>query len=531
MISNKLHIMKRQISTLGLLFTSVSAILGSGWLFGAYYAASLAGPASLLSWLIGALMIIVVAFVFAEVCSMVPITGSSARIPHLTHGTVTSFIFSWVIWLTYLALGPTELQAIMQYLSAYFPSLMNQQGALSASGFGLAALLLFCICVINFFSIRWLTRANSVLTIFKIIIPLGVSLVILYYFFTPSRTIHAGGSPFLPFGMHGVLTAISAGGVVFTFNAFKLAAEVAGEAKNPRFALPIAIVGSVVICMVLYVLLQVAFLSSLTPQLVAHGWGHLAFSDKLGPFASIADLDHIAFIKPLILIGAIIGPFAAALVYCTSSARSIYAMSENGYVPQIFQKITQNDNPIYGILIFFVLGLCMFLPFHGWQQMVQFLTSLLAVTYLIAPVNCYAMRYRLPHYPRTFRLPFGKCWSLLAFAFCSLMVYWTGWDTISKSCLLIVVGLVVIGFYRLTQKKTHRFSWNVTQSIWFWVYLAGMLLISYLGNFGGGRGDIDEVTAAMLIFALCWFVINLAAWLSLSSDEMSCRIKQAIRMG
>ncbi len=522
--------MKRQISNSGLLFTSVSAILGSGWLFGAYYAASFAGPASILSWVIGGLMIIVVAFVFAEVCTMVPVTGSSTRIPHLTHGTMTSFIFSWIIWLTYLALGPTELQAVLQYLSAYFPSLMNEQGALSTHGFVIAAGLLFIICTINFFSIRWLTRLNSFLTIFKIIIPLIVSLVILAYFFEPVKVIHSGGSTFAPFGLHGVLIAISAGGVIFTFNAFKLAAEVAGEAKNPKFALPFAIIGSVVICMILYLLLQTAFLSSITPKLLEHGWKNIGFANKLGPFSSIAHLDNLSILNPLILVGAIIGPFAAALVYCTSASRSIYAMSENGYVPALFQKVTTNKNPIYGIVIFFVLGLLMFAPFQGWQAMVQFLTSLLAITYVIAPVNCYTMRDKLPNFDRPFKLPFGKAWSLLAFFFCTLMVYWTGWETISKACFLIMLGLGVIFIYRLTQSSSARFSWNIKESLWFWAYLVGLLVISYCGNYGDGLGYISGAQAAVLLFVLCFVIIRLASKLSLSSAEMTQRIQNAIEL-
>jgi amino acid transporter len=76
--------MQRSIPTFGLLFTSVSAIIGSGWLFSAFYTATLAGPAATLAWIIGGIFVLVIAFVFAEVCSMLPITGSSARVPQYT---------------------------------------------------------------------------------------------------------------------------------------------------------------------------------------------------------------------------------------------------------------------------------------------------------------------------------------------------------------------------------------------------------------------------------------------------------------
>ena len=85
---------------LGLLFMSMSAILGSGWLFASSYANTLAGPSSLVAWCVGGLLVIIIAFVFAEICTMIPVVGASSRIPHYTHGTLTSYAFAWIIWLS-----------------------------------------------------------------------------------------------------------------------------------------------------------------------------------------------------------------------------------------------------------------------------------------------------------------------------------------------------------------------------------------------------------------------------------------------
>ena len=123
--------MKRSISTFGLLLTSVSAIVGSGWLFSAYYTASIAGPAAILSWVIGGISLVIVAFVFAEICGMLPVTASSTRIPQYTHGTIVSFMFAWMIWLSYLALMAAEVQAVIQYSSFYLPhSIVSAMGAM-----------------------------------------------------------------------------------------------------------------------------------------------------------------------------------------------------------------------------------------------------------------------------------------------------------------------------------------------------------------------------------------------------------------
>jgi amino acid transporter len=89
--------MRRSISPLTLLFASVSAILGSGWLFASFYTARLAGPSVILAWILGGFAVVVIAFVFAELCALLPVTGSSTRIPQYTHGVFVSFLFSWFI--------------------------------------------------------------------------------------------------------------------------------------------------------------------------------------------------------------------------------------------------------------------------------------------------------------------------------------------------------------------------------------------------------------------------------------------------
>ncbi|MDA0911478.1 MAG: amino acid permease, partial [Proteobacteria bacterium] len=202
----------RNISIAGLLFSSISAILGSGWLFAASQTASYAGHAAMLSWIIGALLIMIIAFVFAEICTMIPVTGSSTRIPHITHGTLVSFIFAWIIWLSYLTLAPTEVQAIIQYLAVFFPTLINtSSGGLSASGFGFAAFLLLLISILNTYSLHWLIRANNFLTIIKIIVPSIIAIIILVivYHLHQSTPVTSANLSFARFASSGVLSAIS----------------------------------------------------------------------------------------------------------------------------------------------------------------------------------------------------------------------------------------------------------------------------------------------------------------------------------
>ena len=82
---------KRSIGKISLLFTAIGGIIGSGWLFGPYYASQVAGPASLLSWVIGGVLMMLIALTFAELSAMLPLVGGVARFSHFSHGTFVQF--------------------------------------------------------------------------------------------------------------------------------------------------------------------------------------------------------------------------------------------------------------------------------------------------------------------------------------------------------------------------------------------------------------------------------------------------------
>ncbi|HJO92950.1 MAG TPA: APC family permease [Victivallales bacterium] len=515
--------MKRNISIIGLLFMSMSAIIGSGWLFAASYADTLAGSASLVSWVVGGILVIIIAFVFAEVCTIVPVIGSSSRIPHFTHGTLTSYAFAWITWLSYLIYAPTEVQATIQYLSVKYPSLtVSGAGALSTQGYLLAAAILLLFSIINVYSIRWLVRANSILTVIKVIIPVFVSIVILCYFFTSfGQIMHPAGAPFSTHGLHGILTAISVVGIIFAFNGFKLAAEMAGDCKNPKVALPIAIIGSVVICLFIYLLLQTAFLSATGP-------GSNLANSHLGPFASLAKDHNLKMLVPFIYAGAIIAPIAAGLMYFSSASKSLYGMSKNGYLPGIFGKINAHDNPVYSIFITFIVGLLIFLFFKGWDTMASIITVLFALTYVVGTISMSTLRVKLPKIRRPFRLVFGHLWSIVAFFACTLMFYWCGWDIVYKADIIIAIGMVCLFLYKFYKRKTVHIELNFKQSIWLWIYLVGASVISYLSTFGG-INVLSNALGSILLFILCVITLLLAMFVTRKPEEIQESIAEAMR--
>ena len=502
---------KRSISSLSLLFTSTSAILGSGWLFAAYYTAQLAGPGALLAWLIGGFAVIIIAYTYAEISAMIPIVGSTSRIPLYTHGTIVSYVYAWIIWLAYIVIAPTETQAVIQYLSYFFPELTHVGGKLTEQGYVVATLLMFGMTALNVFSIRWLIRFNNGLTVMKLILPIFICIIILMHFFTPGKILHPLHSKFLIYGIHGVLSAISTGGIVFAFNGFKQACELAGEAKNPKRAIPLAVIGSVVIALVIYLLLQATLFSSLVPENIKHGWMNLTLPGAQSPLAGVIEQTKINWLMPFLYVGAIVGPLAAGLMYVSSSARSLYSMSKNDYLPRFFEKRNKHGHPWIAVLVCFCLGLVAFAPLPGWKNMVSFLASLMAASYVITPICLLALRKQAPDCNRPLKLPFVTLWTTLAFYLCNLLTYWSGWFIISKMIICIAISVILLLGYHYGTKRGRQLHLDFKAANWLWPYFGGMGLFSYLGSFGGHNiipFGWDMIALLLFSIAIMWLALK-----------------------
>lgn len=221
--------LRRDIGLIGLIWTSVGSIIGSGWLFGALFAAQVAGTAALVSWGIGALAITVLAFVHAELGAMYPVSGGTARFPHYAFGSVAGASFGWFSWLQAVATAPIEVMASLNYLSVHATWVQTEKNQLTAAGYGLAVAFMAFFVLVNFFGIRWLAHTNSVATWWKLAIPLLTIAALAGTTFHGSNFGHQG---FAPFGVEGVLSAVSTSGIIFALLGFEQADQLAGRAAT-----------------------------------------------------------------------------------------------------------------------------------------------------------------------------------------------------------------------------------------------------------------------------------------------------------
>lgn len=530
---------KNKLSVGSLIAVGIGTIMGSGWMFSAQYTSEYAGPASILSWIIGAILMVFIALTFAESCTIVPVQGSSSRIPHITHGTLLSYIFAWITWISYLVLAPIEVQAVIQYLAVFYPDLINvKTGALSVYGIPLAVVMLLVFSVFNFYSLRWLVKANNVITLFKVIVPIivGASLLALCYTLPQlsTKTVEHGFK-FMPYGINGVFSAISLGGIGYAFVGFKTIVEMAGNTKNPSKAIPIATIGTILVCLFIFLFLQIAYVMIASKYVHNNQWGMQdIFSNgnsSFGAFALIAQNLGQTWIMYFLYFGAILFPLVAGLLYFCVALNSLSAMVSNGYMPKILNKLNPvTSKPLYAITLNFLIAMIMFAPFPGWKTMTTFLTSLISLTYLTGATSTLAMRHRLPNIDRPFKLKGVFLISLLGVFSSTLVFLWSGWDIVSKSGIAICIAIFMLGTYRsLGADKSEKISWHFKQSIWFWFYIVAVSIVSYLSDFNG-IGFLDFYSAAAILLIISFITCIIAKHYCLTSREIQQGIDSALHL-
>lgn len=476
------------MGTFALMMVGLGSMIGSGWLFGAWRAAQIAGPAAIISWIIGMIVILFIALSYSELGSMFPEAGGMVKYTQYSHGSFIGFIAGWANWIAIVSVIPVEAVASVQYMSSWpwewakWTSNLIHNGTLTGEGLGFASVLLIIYFLLNFWTVNLFSKANSLITIFKIIIP-GLTIGALLF-----TGFHGGnftsGSSIAPNGWASVLTAVATSGIVFAFNGFQSPINMAGEAKNPGKSIPIAVVGSLLVATVIYVLLQIAFIGAVEPSMIVHGWSHLNFNS---PFADLAIALNINWLVIILYADAFVSPSGTGITYTATTSRMIYGMEKNKYMPSIFGKL----HPLYGVprqaMIFNLIVSFIFLfLFRGWGVLAEIISVATLISYITGPVTVMTLRRTAADLYRPLRLKGLSVVAPLGFVFASLVLYWARWPLTGQVLFIILIGLPIY-FYYQAKAKWKGFRRNFKGGVWMVVYLLSMMVISWLGSekFGG----------------------------------------------
>ncbi|MGH3253827.1 MAG: APC family permease [Streptosporangiaceae bacterium] len=445
-----------------LLFLSVTAIIGSGWLFAALKSAALAGPAAIVAWAIGGAFIIFIAFTYMEPAGMLPRSGAIVRYPALTHGPWTGWLLGWAYWLSAITVPAIEAEAVVTYVGGQEPSsgiLVTQAGVPEMRWpqgilFGIGLMLLF-FCL-NYFGVRLLSEVNRWLTWWKIIIP-SLTAIFLFIFTVKNNytSLAFGGTKgFAPYGTAAIFGAISSSGILFSYLGFRQALDYAGEAKNPQRHVPLATVLAVVIGFAVYVTIQIGFTGAVNwhnagvhpgdwAGLLSSPWSASPLVDAF----KAAGIGWLGTWATILVVDAGISPSATGWVYLGTSARTNYGLAVNGALPKTLERPNRWHIPWLSLVVALVIGCIFFIPTPSWYTLVGFISSATALTYIMGGTSTLLFRRFAPQLYRPYRLPFA--WVMAPVGFCAawMVVYWSGYSTLIQVYGAVFVGLPIFVWY------------------------------------------------------------------------------------
>ena len=492
---------KRTIGPFALMLSGVTCIVGSGWLFGAYKAAQLAGPAAIFSWILGGLAVLLIGLTVMELGIMMPKSGGMVHYLQESHGPLTGFLGAWANWIAIVVIIPTEAAASTQYVASWnfqwAHNLFNPAtGTLTQTGLLFSGVLLIFYFLLNYWSLQLFVKSMKWITYYKLIVPLLTIALLVGASFHADNFV-AVKHTIAPYGWGSVLTAISTCGIVFAFNGFQTPVNLAGECKNPTKAIPIAIVGSILFCIVLYVLLQIAFVGSLSPKSISHGWHHIFFSS---PYAQLAVVLNLNLLAVLLYLDAFISPSGAGLTYLAVVSRMLYGMNQNKQMPDFVGKLHPKYRiPRGAIIVNIVVSFVFLYLFRGWGKLAGVLSVAAVISYLAGPVTFATLRKFEPLRERPFRLPLGNIIAPAAFIVSSLVLYWSSWPLDGEVIFVVLSGLFIYAYYQNKQGWS-SLSKQIKSSIWFITYMVTIAGISFVGGKTfGGLGYISTMWSQILV--------------------------------
>ncbi|MDP9886194.1 amino acid transporter [Sinomonas atrocyanea] len=522
------HPLKRVVGFWGLMFVSLGSIIGSGWLLGALGAAKSAGPASIISWLIAAVMLIVLALIHADLGAAYPVAGGTARYPLYAFGALAGFSAGWVGYLQAVTIAPIEVEGAITYLEsapwAKGIDLVNADSTLTPVGLLIAVLALAVFTVVNLLGAKWLSDSNIAVVIWKAAVPALTIVVIIALTFHP-QNFSQGAGGFAPHGVHGIFAALPLG-VVFALQGFEQAAQMAGEARNPKKDVARAIITAMLIGAAVYILLEVAFIGAINPANVAQNWDNPLGAGAFGPYYDLALAAGAGWLATVLLIDAVVSPFGTGLVYIGTSARISYALGEDDALPPWLTSVSKRGVPFGSIVLAFVIGLIALLPFPSWQSLVGLVTDATAIMYAFAPVSLEALIRQHAGREHPYRVPWPQVLTPFGFVAANLIIYWSGFEAIWKILTAILIGRVIFEI-ALHRSKSLRFrrdlDWRAAS--WIWPWLIGLVVLGLLGRYGTGSLNIlPEWVDILFVVGFSLVIFYYAVSLAMKPEDIAAAV-------
>jgi APA family basic amino acid/polyamine antiporter len=406
-----------------------------------------AGPAIALSFLLTAIACGFAGLCYAELASMIPIAGSAYTYSYATLGEIFAWIIGWDLILEYavsnvpVAVGFSGyLGSILQSFGIVLPERLSspvwEAGRLTGAWFNLPAfLIVMLLTVLLVVGIRESAGANNVVVLVKI------AAIITFVVAGAHLVSPANWKPFAPSGFQGVMTGAAI--VFFTYIGFDSVSTAAEECRNPQRDVPFGIIGSLIVCTVLYVSVAV----------VLTGMQHYPLLNNKAPVANaLRAMGANIWVQRAIVAGALMGMVSSILVFQLGQARVWFAMSRDRLFPGVFSRVHRRFKTPH--VSTWIAGLMVGLLAGVWGIGDSADLANIGTLFAFVLVSCGVMvlRRRQPHRPRAFRVPFGNLFPTLSILCCLVLMVSLPLMTWLRFFVWLAIGLCV--YFTYSRKRS-----------------------------------------------------------------------------
>lgn len=426
----------------------MGAIVGTGiFILPGTVAATHAGPGIVFSFIIAAIVCAFAGMCYSEFASSVPVTGSAYAYGYIVFGEIIAWLVGWALLLEYglaVAAVATGWSSYLNSLLAGFHIVLPQaiSGAFNpAAGTYMnvpAILIIFATAFLLTLGIKESTRFNTWMVFLKVaVILLFIGVGVFYV--KPTNW-----EPFLPFGISGVFSGAAL--VFFAYLGFDAVSSAAEEVKNPQRNMPIGIIGSLLICTVLYVAVSMV-LTGIVP------YHALNVSD---PVSYVMQMVHQDWIAGIISLGAVVGMMTVILVMSYGGTRLLYALGRDGLLPKSMAELSPKfktpvkNTWIFALLVAFCAG---FVPLSKLAELVNMGTL---VAFTIVSIGVVYLRKNKNIPSGGFKVPFFPVLPILSFLLCLFLISQLSVLTWVACGIWFIIGLIVYLAYGRKHSKMNK---------------------------------------------------------------------------
>lgn len=464
--------LKRTLTARGLTALGIGAIIGAG-LFSitGLAAASNAGPAITISFVIAAIGCVFAGLCYAEFSSMIPVAGSAYTYSFATMGEFIAWIIGWDLVLEYAVGAATVSISWSRYLTKFLDGFgIHLNESITHSPFEGGIINLPAVFIVMLMSFVLMRGTKESATINGIIVMLKVSVVLIFIALGWQYIKPENYTPYIPenkgtfgeFGFSGIIRAAAI--VFFAYIGFDAVSTAAQEAKNPKRDMPIGILLSLGICTILYIL----FAHVMTGVV---NYSAFAGADGIAPVAiaidNMGEMNAAGAITPAFpwlnkaIILAILGGYASViLVMLMGQSRVFFSMSKDGLMPKVFSEIHPKYRTPAKNNMLFMLIVSLFAAFIPARVVGEMTSIGTLFAFILVCLGVWIMRVKMPEVQRAFKTPLVPLVPILGILVCLGMMVFLPLDTWIRLIAWMMIGFDIYLFYGMKNSLLNKGEFN-----------------------------------------------------------------------